>query len=120
MPIRLTGQSGDSPVLQNVVVQLEAENVDDDLTPARVAHLYPADCTNVMLTMKSMIQGFLSTSSEGSSFRPKVHEEPILIKLAKLEGTKRKSTMSLAVYDIELLKAWYAYNVTEPGKLYLP
>lgn len=59
------GQSGDSPVLQNVVTQLENENVDDDVTPARVVHLCPADCTNIMVTMKSMIQGFVSTSPEG-------------------------------------------------------
>jgi len=59
------GQSGDSPVLQDVVIQLENENVDDDVTPARVVHLYPADCTNIMVTMKSVIQGFVSASPEG-------------------------------------------------------
>jgi hypothetical protein len=48
-----------------VVAQLGDENVDDDVTPARVAHLYPADCTNIMLTMKSMIQGFVSATPEG-------------------------------------------------------
>ena len=62
-----TGQSGDSHVLQNVVVQLENESIDDDVAPARVAHLYPADCTSIMLTMKSMIQGFVSSEGSGSS-----------------------------------------------------
>lgn len=53
--------------MQNVVAQLENENLDDDITPARVAHLYPSDCTNIMFTMKSMIQGFVSASPEGLS-----------------------------------------------------
>lgn len=48
-----------------MVIQLEKENVDDDVTPARVVHLYPADCTNIMVTMKGMIQGFVSASPEG-------------------------------------------------------
>jgi hypothetical protein len=64
-PIHYIGQSGDSPILQNVVVQLEDGNVEDDVTPARVAHLHPADCMNIMLTMKSMIHGFVSASPEG-------------------------------------------------------
>lgn len=34
-----------------------------------------------------------------------------------LGSTKRKATTSLAAYDIELLKAWYTYNITEQGRV---
>lgn len=50
-----------------MVVQLESDSADDDVTPAKVAHLYPADCTNLMLTMKTMIQGFVSAPPGGLS-----------------------------------------------------
>ena len=42
----------------------------------------------------------------------------MLIHIFAPGSTKRKPTMSLAVYDIELLKAWYTHNFTEQGKFY--
>lgn len=42
--------------------------------------------------------------------------EPILVCLFAAGSIKRKPTMSLAAYDIELLKAWYMRNVTEQGE----
>lgn len=34
-----------------------------------------------------------------------------------LGGGKRKATASLAIYDIELLKAWYTHTAAEQGKV---
>lgn len=110
------GQGGDGPVLQNVVVQLENENVDDDVTPARVAHLYPADCTNIMSAMKSMIQGFISGRPGGLYSYLRFARNQFL---STSVGAKPRSNTSLAAYDIELLKAWYAYDMTEQGRLHL-
>ncbi|KZP30851.1 hypothetical protein FIBSPDRAFT_814660 [Athelia psychrophila] len=55
-----------------------------------VTHLYPGEKPNIGTCMKSLIAGFVDRPPDESTVQP-----------------KRKPSTSLAVYDIELLEAWY-------------
>ncbi|KAI0705509.1 origin recognition complex subunit 3 N-terminus-domain-containing protein [Earliella scabrosa] len=93
--------SANSALVGNIIEQLgigeddEAENVAAE-PPARSrsviqVHLYPADCSTVMNMMKALVTGFVDRGSGG-----------------------KRTASSLANYDINLLRAWYAAQDSQP------
>lgn len=91
--IAISGSSTSQGFLANVANRLEtnhAEECEDDDPPpgSYITHLYPSDCLNIMTTMKALVTGFVDHPPNGRHIQ-------------------RKPVMSLASYDIELLKVWY-------------
>ncbi|KAI0753293.1 origin recognition complex subunit 3 N-terminus-domain-containing protein [Daedaleopsis nitida] len=87
--------SANSALVGNIARELEdpANEQLEDSTNHTVlhVHLYPAECSNVMNMMKAIVTGFVDRQS----------------------GVKRKPT-SLASFDINLLRAWYAAQDSQP------
>ncbi|KAI0046775.1 hypothetical protein FA95DRAFT_1542047 [Auriscalpium vulgare] len=87
--IAISGASSGSAFLDNISRRLDHNSEEDDSRPETyVVHLHPPDCLTLMLTMKTLVTGFVDRPPDG-------HE------------VKRKATASLANYDISLLEAWY-------------
>ncbi|KAI1792398.1 origin recognition complex subunit 3 N-terminus-domain-containing protein [Ganoderma leucocontextum] len=80
--------SGATSALLAEVINALSEDEDTeegaDEPPSLQVHLYPAECSSVMNTMKAIVTGFVDRRESG----------------------KRKPT-SLASFDINLLRAWY-------------
>jgi len=61
-----------SSFLDDVTSQLDHSDEDDDLfseaspSDAFVAHLYPTDCPNIMMSMKTLITGFVERHNKGA------------------------------------------------------
>ncbi|KAI0080397.1 hypothetical protein K474DRAFT_1769394 [Panus rudis PR-1116 ss-1] len=65
-----------------------------------VTHVRPAECPNLMSTMKTIITGFVERRAEEED---EISDEEDLLP----RDPRRKATTSLANYDINLLAAWY-------------
>ncbi|KAF5377367.1 hypothetical protein D9757_008017 [Collybiopsis confluens] len=88
--IAVTNPSSDTFLLSSVVSELS-----DHAHAHLVCHLYPSDCSNLTIAMKSIISGFISSSE-----------------------SIKTSARSLASYDIGVLEAWYTAQ-ENIGKLIL-
>ncbi|KAK7035839.1 origin recognition complex subunit 3-like protein [Favolaschia claudopus] len=78
--ITITDVSGSSVFLDHLTTRIDAE------AGTMVTHLYPHDCVNLALGMKTLISGFVDRRDD---------------------APKRKPATSLAPYDINVLQAWY-------------
>ncbi|KAF7789989.1 hypothetical protein EIP86_000937 [Pleurotus ostreatoroseus] len=82
----------------------DANAIQDFTGEVVAAHVYPADCPNLISAMKSIICGFIDKSGsddEEGLFPPSV---------------RRKAATSLASYDVNLLNAWYSALVQLRGR----
>ncbi|OBZ66967.1 Origin recognition complex subunit 3 [Grifola frondosa] len=97
--IAVHAQGGSSSLYANVMQQLD--DTEDEMPRGDVSnnpahhngalhiHLYPANCPNLVATMKAIVTGFVDCED------------------GPVANVKRKPTTSLANYDINLLRAWY-------------
>jgi origin recognition complex subunit 3 len=74
---------------------VEDDESESPLQRAFITHLFPSECTNIMLSMKALIGGFTKHATAGIA--------------------KRGVKISLANYDIEFLAAWYATTSNAHG-----
>lgn len=91
---------------------------DSDATPTAetfVTHLHPGEKPNILTCMKSLITGFVDRSPDESTGVCVLSHGWSDIDLGVVVQPKRKPSASLAVYDIELLKAWYDVACTAYG-----
>ncbi|KAJ7049466.1 origin recognition complex subunit 3 N-terminus-domain-containing protein [Mycena amicta] len=69
----------------SLFLDLLGTRVEEDSANFVVSHVYPADCQNVAKTMKTIIGGFIDGDEDAPKRKPG----------------------ALALFDIELLQAWY-------------
>ncbi|KAI0032078.1 origin recognition complex subunit 3 N-terminus-domain-containing protein, partial [Vararia minispora EC-137] len=103
------GTSSGEEFILDIASRLEDDNDDDSdyndndrptngdenqrgVRLARVVHLRPSECANIMSTMKALISGFANFCPQSAH---------------ALAPVRRKPTTSLAVFDIQLLRVWY-------------
>ncbi|KJA25290.1 hypothetical protein HYPSUDRAFT_76037 [Hypholoma sublateritium FD-334 SS-4] len=87
--ISLTNSGLGSAVLDSITSELEGKTAiyGGENSNCVLAHIYPGDIPNITTGMRSIITG--------------------LIEKQEVDSVKRKSTTSLATYDIKYLIAWY-------------
>ncbi|CCM05618.1 uncharacterized protein FIBRA_07847 [Fibroporia radiculosa] len=102
--IAISAEGGGFSVHSDICRQLDDMSVPDSLSGednmlkneheprgALQIHLYAGDCLNTAAMMKAVVTGFLDLVTESAS-----------------SNVRRRPAASLATYDINLLKAWYA------------
>ena len=107
--LRNVDHSGATSALLSEVVNAlsECEDAEEGADGLQV-HLYPADCSSVMNTMKAIVTGFVDRRGEFFAIHSAIEYQSM-----SAESGKRKPT-SLANFDINLLCTWYDAQEIRP------